>query len=351
LGIRQGAAAAPEQLQVSSMDELLDLCASDDEGLLADGLLAHVPATQPTAQTTTTISSISSSSSSSSDSSDEGEDIFASAAEVSRRRAAAKKAQVAAAAEENAAARAAQAEDADRRKRERAASRRASRSRSRSVSPELTASPPRASTTAPATAGAGAAASGTARASRRKRKRSKRSRQFYGVYLLASLHPSHTRSAYIGFTVNPPRRIRQHNGEVKGGAWKTHSKRPWEMQLVLHGFPSQVVALQFEWAWQQPLKSKPMRDAMYRAGLSERGDASRKVKVLCEMLSLPPWSRYPLTLRWLKPENRAKLLRGCRPLPPNIRVTEGSVDQIECARIVFLDSRWPARPTRRYLYA
>ncbi len=315
------------------MEELLDLCGSDDDDeLLGAGLLAHVPATQPSAQ----------SSSDSSSDSDEGEDIFASAAEVSRRRAAAKKAQAAAA----------RAAEADRREPRRAASRRASRSCSRSVSPELTASPAQSSTAAAAT---GAAASGavasSGAASRRKRKRSKRPRQFYGVYLLASLHPSHSRSAYIGFTVNPPRRIRQHNGEVKGGAWKTHSKRPWEMQLVLHGFPSQVVALQFEWAWQQPLKSKPMRDAMYRAGLSERGDASRKVKVLCEMLSLPPWSRYPLTLRWLKPENRAKLLRGCRPLPPNIHVTEGSVDQIECARIVFLRSRWPVPPTRQHLYA
>jgi structure-specific endonuclease subunit SLX1 len=180
---------------------------------------------------------------------------------------------------------------------------------------------------APAAASSPAGAGGRAAAAGEQRKRP---RQFYGVYLLASLHPSHSRSAYIGFTVNPPRRIRQHNGEVKGGAWKTHKKRPWEMQLVLHGFPSQVVALQFEWAWQQPLKSKPVREAMFRAGLSERGDAARKVKVLCEMLSVPPWSRYPLTLRWLKPENEAKLLRGCRPLPQNIRTTMGSVDTIEC---------------------
>ena len=36
----------------------------------------------------------------------------------------------------------------------------------------------------------------------------------------------------------------QHNGEVQGGAFKTSKKRPWEMILVLHGFPSKVVALQ-----------------------------------------------------------------------------------------------------------
>ena len=103
------------------------------------------------------------------------------------------------------------------------------------------------------------------------------------------------------------------------------------MLLVLHGFPSQVVALQFEWAWQQPHLSKPVRDAIARAGLSERGDAARKVKVLCEMLHVAPWSRYPLTLRWLKPENEGNLLQGCRPLPANVRTAVGSVESIECA--------------------
>ena len=45
---------------------------------------------------------------------------------------------------------------------------------------------------------------------------------FTGCYLLRSCDPQHARSAYVGFTVNPPRRIRQHNGELRnGGAWRT----------------------------------------------------------------------------------------------------------------------------------
>ena len=296
----------------------VDLLSSDeDEG---SATLSYVPSTQPPLAS-------SEDGGSSEDESDEEDDIFASAAEVTRRRAAAAKAKASAEAKEaKAAAKAERAAQAERRRQEKAWR---SASRSASRSPELGSSQPLAAQHHADDAPAAAAA--RPRPKRKRSKRSKRPKQFYGVYLLTSRHPSHSRSAYIGFTVNPPRRIRQHNGEVKGGAWKTHKKRPWEMLLVLHGFPSQIVALQFEWAWQQPHMSKPVRDAVRAAGLSERGDASRKVKVLCEMLSVPPWSRYPLTLRWLKPENEGNLLRGCRPLPANVRTAVGSVETIECA--------------------
>jgi len=46
------------------------------------------------------------------------------------------------------------------------------------------------------------------------------------------------------FTVNPRRRIRQHNGEIGCGAWRTKKRRPWEMVLCIYGFPTNVSALQ-----------------------------------------------------------------------------------------------------------
>jgi len=50
---------------------------------------------------------------------------------------------------------------------------------------------------------------------------------FFGCYLLTSQATGAANYTYIGFTVNPPRRIRQHNGEIKGGAHRTKRNRPW----------------------------------------------------------------------------------------------------------------------------
>jgi predicted GIY-YIG superfamily endonuclease len=63
------------------------------------------------------------------------------------------------------------------------------------------------------------------------------------VYLL-----SDGRKTYVGMTNNLDRRLRQHNGELAGGARATRGGS-WERVCHVSGFQTQVAALQFEWRW------------------------------------------------------------------------------------------------------
>lgn len=54
--------------------------------------------------------------------------------------------------------------------------------------------------------------------------------------------------AYIGATVDPKKRLRQHNGEISGGAQRTRNRGPWRFQRVISGFRTWQEALQYEWA-------------------------------------------------------------------------------------------------------
>lgn len=64
-------------------------------------------------------------------------------------------------------------------------------------------------------------------------------------YLLESTVIKRT---YIGYTIDLKRRLRQHNGEIKGGAKRSRWGKPWRVVGYLSGFPNSTTALQFEWA-------------------------------------------------------------------------------------------------------
>jgi len=59
---------------------------------------------------------------------------------------------------------------------------------------------------------------------------------------------SETGRTYVGFSVNLDRRLRQHNGELVGGA-KATKGLSWKRMCSVAGFPTQQAALQFEWKW------------------------------------------------------------------------------------------------------
>ena len=63
-------------------------------------------------------------------------------------------------------------------------------------------------------------------------------------YLLKSQNTNRT---YIGATNNFYKRIRQHNGIIKGGAKYTKSNRPWIPVCLVYGFKDNIHALCFEW--------------------------------------------------------------------------------------------------------
>ncbi|VDM97330.1 unnamed protein product [Thelazia callipaeda] len=150
--------------------------------------------------------------------------------------------------------------------------------------------------------------------------------EFFGVYCLLSRSPKKyfKNRCYIGYTVDPNRRIRQHNaGKEFGGARKTDHRGPWDMVCIIHGFPNNVSALRFEWAWQNPKKSRRLRILNLKKRANETAFAFR-LRIACHMLNSDPWRRLSLTFRWLLPDLEIPFPTDALP-PPHISVERGSI--------------------------
>lgn len=134
----------------------------------------------------------------------------------------------------------------------------------------------------------------------------------YTVYVLRST-VRHA-SLYIGSTPNPPRRLKQHNGETKGGAARTSRDklRPWEMVALVSGFPSSIAALKFEWALANPHLSLHIPDdarlavstQTKRNGRPRRPPLSMRsvVSNIHLLTGVASFARWPLTLHFFAAE-------------------------------------------------
>lgn len=71
-------------------------------------------------------------------------------------------------------------------------------------------------------------------------------------YILFSINPKYPNSTYIGKTNDLDRRLRQHNGEIAGGARATKSKQPYDFLCKICGFETEKQALQYEWKFKHP---------------------------------------------------------------------------------------------------
>ena len=80
------------------------------------------------------------------------------------------------------------------------------------------------------------------------------------VYLL--LNSTHTRT-YVGATIDPIRRLRQHNQEIVGGARATSSDQ-WTHACIIYGFPDERSALQCEWMWKHMTRKESRGEPLAR---------------------------------------------------------------------------------------
>ncbi|KAK4537173.1 hypothetical protein CDCA_CDCA11G3198 [Cyanidium caldarium] len=134
----------------------------------------------------------------------------------------------------------------------------------------------------------------------------------YCCYLLRSLSTDRRsrHRTYIGFTTDPYRRLREHNGELKhAGARRTRAHRPWSMLLLVEGFRDTQQAMQFEWLWQHPQYMNgseteallPTAPKCRAAGRAARVGVLSKLHVLDAMLRTRPWNCLPLRVVVLSP--------------------------------------------------
>jgi len=132
-------------------------------------------------------------------------------------------------------------------------------------------------------------------------------------------------ATYVGVSPTPERRLRQHNGEIVGGARYTTGRGPgWRHVCYVRGFRTSREALQFEWAWKNMFPKKA-------GGIRNRLE---KLERLCSKTNWtsnsPQSSEVPLvicTAEWMWPidmvvPDHISVKRGLDDVNPTIEYEE-----------------------------
>lgn len=106
--------------------------------------------------------------------------------------------------------------------------------------------------------------------------------KFY-CYIIRSTNTIYSNSTYNGFTNNLTRRLRQHNGEITGGAKATKGKGLWVYLAIWDGFNSKNEALSCEWRIKHPTNSR-IRPSKYNGVIG-------RIKSLNLLINLDCWTK------------------------------------------------------------
>ncbi len=110
-------------------------------------------------------------------------------------------------------------------------------------------------------------------------------------YLVENIYNKRT---YAGVSPTPERRLRQHNGELAGGAKYTTSHDPggWRHICLVTGFQNKIQSMQFEWA-------------VKHAAPRNLGGKAARLKKLTAVMEKERWtskaplsSEVPLEVQW-----------------------------------------------------
>ena len=105
-------------------------------------------------------------------------------------------------------------------------------------------------------------------------------------YILRNKDPRYGYLTYNGSTNNPKRRLRQHNGEISGGA--VYTKRApgnWEIYFLMTGFPDHKNTLSCEWRIKHTEGKPRTKRPKNHSGVEGR------IFALNEILGLERWTQ------------------------------------------------------------